>query len=297
MFKGLLIRTLLLAITFHLLHNACAQTKIASFGIYSGITSTYTWDEGINADPRYNTRYDIKTSPIGLTYSLDFRKYGFMLSTGLLNTGQNFNVFSSSGSQAGLRKINLLYAHLPIVFKFHLIDLSALTTSFIIGISPAYLVKGKETITHRETSLYFPPIVYSILPPDYIVQSNGVLAPQQNNYIIAEKSDFNSLQFFGLLGLHSDWYFSSKWKLSIDVTANYGALDNRSSSYRNVAKTYNAIYNLPGTRRDIVGTLAVGIARHIELEASDKARPNPTKKNNKKPSQRKYRTSKQKRPD
>lgn len=270
MFKFLATKVLIVSMSLlSALTQASAQSRTVSFGVLTGVTSTYTWDDGINADQRYNTRYDVKLSPIGLEYGVDFKSFGFTAGAGLFNVGQNFNVVNVVGSHVGTRKINLNYLQVPLAFRFHLIDLSFLTTSFVAGISPAYLLKGKETISHKEATLYFPPVVYPVLPSDYIIQSDGVRVPRQNKYTIARGGDFNSFQLFTFIGLRTDWYFSETWKVSFDARASYGIRDNRSSDYLTKLKSFMNLYERPGTRRDIVGNFTLGIARYFEIEQKE----------------------------
>jgi hypothetical protein len=265
-----------------------AQTKIVSLGLYTGITSTYTWDEGINADPRYNPQYDLKMSPIGLMYGVDYTGFGFLLTPGLISTGQNFNVVNTVGGQEGIRKINLQYFQVPVALKIHLIDLSFLKTSFVIGASGAYLVKGEETITHNAAKLYFPPIVHPILPDNYTVAYDGVLSPSQNKFEIVSQKDFNPFQLFAFVGLQSDWYLSEDWKVSFDFRVNYVALDNRSPQYLDKLESYETIYDIPGKRRDIIGNFTIGFARYLEIEEKEQNRKNQGKKGTKRSSSKKY---------
>jgi hypothetical protein len=53
--------------------------EVHSLGLFTGISVPYTWDEGINQDPRYRTRFDIKFIPIGVHYGVDKDGFGFML--------------------------------------------------------------------------------------------------------------------------------------------------------------------------------------------------------------------------
>jgi hypothetical protein len=99
------------------------QSHSVSLGVYTGITSTYVWDEGINSDPRYETRYDVKFAPIGIDYGIDYEGFGFVVSPGLMNIGQKYNVINTLGGQEGIRKGKLSYLNLPIAVKVHVIDL------------------------------------------------------------------------------------------------------------------------------------------------------------------------------
>lgn len=278
----LCLRLALTALLFSSAIFTSAQLRIVSVGAYTGITSTYTWDEGILADPRYKARYDLKLSAFGLTYGVDYEGFGFVLSPGFLSTGQNYFIVNTVGGHEGLRKINLNYVTLPVGGKIHLIDLTFLKTSLIIGGSAGYLIKGSEVISHNRAKLYFPPVVYPILPADYTVEYDGVLTPDVQGLEMLKKSDFNPIQFFGFAGISSDWYFSENMKVTFDVRINYTFQDNRSDAYLKKLNTYQTIYDIPGKRRDIIGNFTIGISRYLEIEKKEKDRNLHGKSNTKK---------------
>jgi hypothetical protein len=266
-----------------------AQTKIVSLGIFTGITSTYTWDEGILADPRYKTRYDIKLAPVGINYGVDYEGFGFVISPGVFTIGQNYHVVNTVGGHEGTRKINLQYVNLPLALKFHLIDLSFLKVSFIGGGGIGYLLSGKETIEHNNAKYKFPEAVYSVLPADYEVQYDGVIAPKVTNLKMLSKGDFNTLQFFTFVGLRSDWYVSEEFKVSFDIRANYGILESRSDDYLSKLSSYQTLYDIPGKRRDISMLFSIGISRYIEIEKKEKEQKQRAKgKSSKKFSPKRY---------
>lgn len=243
-----------------------------SLGLYTGIAIPFTMDQGINNDPRYRTRYSVKFAPIGLTYSMDFEGFGILLSPGIVNIGQSAYVVNTVGGQVGRRNINLQYAQLPVGIKVHVIDLSFFRVSAVASVSPAYLLSGSETITHNEAKLKFPTAVYPILPSGYTVEYDGVLSPAVKKYTLLEKKDFNSLQIFASAGFRSDWDVANHWRLSFDFRVNYGILEPRTASYLDKVKANQALYDLPGIRRDLFAQLSIGMARYIEFEKSDRDR-------------------------
>jgi hypothetical protein len=275
-------RVLLIALLSSSLTVASAQVRIVSLGVFTGLTTTYTWDEGIYADPRYKVRYNIKFAPIGFNYGVDYEGFGFVISPGLFTTGQDFFMVNTVGGHEGTRKIDLHYLNIPAAFKFHLIDLDFLKTSFVFGAGPAFLLKGKEEISHDAAKFYFPPVVYPNLPDNYNIEYDGVLAPNIEKLSILEKSDFDPFQLFGFIGVRSDWYFSESWKVSFDFRANYTFFDNRTDDYMARLNTYQTIYDIPGKRKDIVGSFTIGISRYIENEMTEKNRKVHVKSNTKK---------------
>lgn len=248
-----------------------AQTRTLYLGIGTGMTSSYTWDNGISKDPRYKDRYDIKFAPVSINYGLDFEGYGFFINPGLVNIGQNFYVTNTVGGQQGTRKINLSYLNLPVAFKLHIIDLAFFKLSLTAGGSFAFLMQGKETVSHEETKLTFPTQVYPILPADYTVVYDGVISPAISKYTIANKNDFKSYQVFALLGFRSDWEISDDWMMSLDFRMNYGVFDPRTDEYMQRVKAYQTLYDIPGKRRDMFALVNVSVSRYMELKKENRS--------------------------
>ena len=261
---------------------AYPQMRVVSLGVHAGVTTTYTWDEGIYVDPRYKNRYDVKFVPVGINYGVDYEGLGFLISPCLLTTGQNFHLVNTVGGHEGTRKIDLSYVSVPVALKFHVIDLDFLKTSLVTGGGPAYLISGSDRITHAGAKLYFPPAVYPNLPENYIIEYDGVQSPAVHGLPILDRKDFDPLQIFVFMGVRSDWYFSDNWKASFDFRANYTIFDNRTDDYLARAHAYETIYDIPGKRRDIVGVFTLGVSRYVEIEMSEKQRKVHIKSNTKK---------------
>lgn len=251
-----------------------AQPNQISLGIFTGITSPYTFDAGINRDSRYQQRYQVKLAPIGLSYGVDYQGFGFVVTPSLINIGQDMNIVNTVGGYEGTRKINLRYLQLPIGFKFHLIDLAFFKVSLIAGMGAGYLLKGSETITHNYAKYRFPNEVLPILPPDYVIEYDGVIAPQITSQEIVRKKDFNSFQLFGSIGFRSDWDFKKNWRIAFDLRANYCINEPRNNSHLVRIAENQTLYELEGQRRELFAYLNIGIARYIEV---DKQKQNRTK--------------------
>lgn len=245
------------------------QSKTVSLGIFTGATSTFVWDEGVNKDPRYETRYDIKSAPIGVSYGIDYEGYGFVLTPSVINIGQKYNVINTVGGQEGIRSVKQTYFHIPAAFKAHIIDLSFFKVSFVGGASVAFLLNGKETISHRVSKLRFPSAVHPILPPEYEVEYDGVVTPSVSNYMMLNSTDFSVMQIFVAAGFCSDWDVSENWRVSFDLRGNYGLFEPRSAEYIKRQNSNLTIYDVPGTRRDIFVQFNIGIARYIDIDKKD----------------------------
>jgi hypothetical protein len=251
---------------------ANAQRFSVSLGVYSGITACYTADKGIEKDPRYEERFEAKMAPIGLNVSLDYEGFGLMLSPGIINVGQNFYLINTEGGQDGLRRVDLKYLAVPLSLKAHLIHFSAFKFSALATITPSFLLDGTEVLNHHPTKLQFPASVYPILPPDYIIEYDGVLTPEVKDHIIAEKTDFRPMQLFAGLGFRSDWDPSNHWRISVDFRVNYGLFDPRTPDYNRSNESTVRLYDIPGQRRDMFAQFTVGISRYLEFEQSEKER-------------------------
>jgi hypothetical protein len=283
MMKYFIFSVLFFAHTF-----SVGQSRTLSLGLFTGITSTFSVDQGINADSRYHEKYDLKFAPFGLEYGMDYEGFGFVISPGIIHIGQNFYVINTSGGQEGQRKINQHYFNIPAAFKLHIIDLSFFKISFLGGASFAYLTKGTELISHEATKLKFEPEVYPILPPDYTIVYDGVLVPKVDDYKMVTKRDFNPYQIFVLAGFRSDWDMTDAWRMSIDFRVNYGILEPRSDSYVKALDDYQELYALPGKRKDTFAQFTVGFSRYIILEKKDKERKKQIKNTSRKYKPQKY---------
>ena len=259
-----------------------------SLGVYTGLTSTFTLDDGISSDPRYGAAYGVKFAPIGLNFGMDYEGFGFVISPGLVNVGQDFYVVNTAGGHDGKREINLNYLNIPAGFKIHIIRLSFFKVSGVISLSAAYLLDGEESISHAATKLKFPTEVYPILPENYIVQYDGVVVPEVNDYIISSKSDFKSFQLFAAAGFRSDWDINNHWRLTFDFRLNYGLYDPRTDEYVAKVKAYQTLYDIPGERRDLFPQLSLGISRYIDIEKSDQERKKSLKGSSKKYKEKRY---------
>ncbi len=280
-----------LCITIFLLSSSAliyAQQFSMSLGVYTGLTSTFTLDDGISNDPRYGAAYGVKFAPIGLNFGMDYEGFGFVISPGLVNVGQDFYVVNTAGGHDGKREINLNYLNIPAGFKIHIIQLSFFKVSGVISLSAAYLLDGEESISHAATKLKFPTEVYPILPEDYIVQYDGVVVPEVNNYIISDKNDFKSFQLFAAAGFRSDWDINNHWRVTFDFRVNYGLYDPRTDEYVAKVNAYQTLYDMPGERRDLFPQLSLGISRYIDIEKSDQERKKNLKGSSKKYKEKRY---------
>jgi hypothetical protein len=252
--------------------------NVMSIGIFTGLSMPFTFDQGINSDPRYTARNDVKLCPIGINYGMDFDGYGFNFSPGIVTTGQNFNVVNTFGGKEGIRKIKMTYLNVPIGLKLHLIDLRLVRISFIASTGVSLLLDADEKISHNESKLRFPSQAIPNLPANYTVDNDAVLVPNITNYTMLNKSDFNKYQVNIAVGFRSDWNVSDSWRLSLDLRLNYGILESRNDAYLAKLDSHTTLYDIPGKRRDIFGNLNFGLSRYMYMSKTKTTKKKKGKK-------------------
>lgn len=258
---------LVLLATFALFFGPTVHAqKVVSTGMFTGFTVPITLDQGINQDPRYQARYDLKWLPIGFNIALDINDFGIQFSPNVATLGQNFYIANSVGGQVGLRRIKLVYLQLPVGAKVRLIDFSFLRISMVASVSPSLLLSGRETITHDAAKLTFPEAVEASLPEDYDVEYDGVAVPKLRDKVITDKSDYKPFQVFSALGVRADWDMVARSRLSFDLRTNVGILDPRSNQQIAMIKRNEAIYDIYGRRVDLFISFAIGFSKTLELD-------------------------------
>jgi hypothetical protein len=263
---------LVLSFAFFTVQFIQAQ-EVHSIGFFTGLTVPYTWDEGIQKDPRYREKYKIRFAPIGFHYGVDYQGYGLTFDPAIFNTGQYFNVVNVAGGQVGERKLDLTYLHVPVGFKLHMIDLGFFKVSFVASVSGAFMLTGQETISHSDAILKFQPNVIPNLPPDYVPTFPGsteIICPVVSDLKLLQASDYNRFQAFGAIGFRTDWDVGETVRLSMDLRGCYGILEPRKSEYLTKVNNYEAIYDLPGARRDLLLLFTVGVSRTNEIDPKEK---------------------------
>jgi hypothetical protein len=250
--------------------SSMAQQYSMALGIYTGMTVPYTYDKGINSDPRYQERYSAKFAPIGFMLSVDYSGFGLMTNPGVIKLGTNYSIVNTEGGHDGRRIINLTYVQVPVAFKLHIIDLSFFRVSGVASFAPAVLLDASDKITHSSSKLIFPE--KTIVPPGYTREFDGVVVPAITEQTVMRKKDYNALQLFAGLGIRSDWDVSGHWRLSFDFRVNYGLTDSRSSEYISHVNKYETLYDTPGRRNEMFAQLSLGISRYMDWDKDDRAR-------------------------
>lgn len=255
--------------------------NIESFGIFGGFNIPITIDKGLEKDPRFQSRFSIRGTPIGFHYGYDRPGFGYVISPSLLTIGQKYDILNSTGGFVGTRDITMKYLSLPLALKFHVNDLSFFRLSVVAAVDFCFLMDGQETFTHEASKLRFPAGVSVPTDPGYTVVYDGVFVPSVSNQVHVSKDKFNSFQLFAGIGTRADLDLSEDWSVMIDGRANFGLLDSRNQAYLNELASPTGppdiagkpgAPDLNGQRRDIFLSVTFGVSRIITTKEKFKAR-------------------------
>ena len=261
----------LLMLSSHLVRSQ----NIESFGVYGGVCVPFTVDQGLNKDPRFVAKGVVRSSPFGFYYGYDKSGYGFALTPAYVMLGQTYKIKNTTGGDVGFRYVKNNYFTVPVALKIHINDLSFFRLSLVAALSPSFLIKGQETITHDATKLDYPPGVSVPTDPGYSKSYDGVFVPKVTNQVYVSQDKFSVFQLFGSLGLRSDFDLNDNWSINYDGRINFGIFDPRKSSYVNQLKNpsgpadFNGNPGAPdiyGPRRDVFISLEIGFCRIIQTK-------------------------------
>ncbi|NOT76690.1 MAG: outer membrane beta-barrel protein [Cyclobacteriaceae bacterium] len=250
-----------------------------SFGIFGGFNVPITIDKGLEKDPRYRSKFEIRGTPIGFHYGYDRPGFGYVISPSFLKIGQTYTILNATGGDVGTRDISMNYFSLPLALKFHLNDLSFFRLSLLAAADFCFLLDGTETINNSAAKLRYPSGV--TVPDGYTVAYDGVFVPAISNQVYVSKDKFNSFQLFGAIGMRADLDLSDNWSVMVDGRANFSLFDPRSKAYLDQLSTPSggpdingntAAPDLYGQRRDVFLSVTFGVSRIIQTKAKFKER-------------------------
>lgn len=116
--KHLSNRFLLLCLAILAVTPAIAQVQV-HLGATTALNATFVLDKGLSEDPRYNSSYTYKWSPVGFNFGIDLgRKFGLSLESIMAKQGQIYKMIDTAEKIKGERKIDLSYLQLPLLMKF-----------------------------------------------------------------------------------------------------------------------------------------------------------------------------------
>jgi hypothetical protein len=260
--------------------NALCQ-NVESFGLFVGLNSPITIDEGLQKDPRYFGQFTLRASPIGFSYGVDKLGHGYLITPSYLQIGQKYTIKNTIGGEIGTRDIQMDYISVPIAFKLHINDMAFFRLSAVAALNFNYLISGREIISHTNAKVRFPSGVSVPILPGYVVAYDGVFVPDMNNLEYVSTDKFNAFQLFAGLGLHSDFDINDNWSLNFDGRINFGIFDPRQSSYLEKLKSPTGlpdINNLPGApdlsgqRREVYLSVNFGLSYIIQSQSKQKVK-------------------------
>lgn len=240
--------------------------NVESFGIFAGMNSPITVDQGLQKDTRFVGKFTLRATPFGFTYGYDHVGYGFLITPSYLQVGQKFIIKNTTGGEVGTRNVQLDYFSVPVALKLHLNDLAFFRLSLVAAANFSYLVKGRELMTFSASKLLYPTGVAVPSDPRYIEQYDGVIVPEETDLEYVSHDKFVPFQLFGSIGLHSDFDLNDDWSLNFDGRANFGLFDPRKGEYIDQLKQPANKPDLYGARRDVYLSVMIGISRIVQIK-------------------------------
>ncbi len=250
---------------------------IRSYGAFAGLNFPLTLDQGLLKDPRFFSKFTARGTPFGFLYAYDKVGYGYMIMPQYMQVGQTYLIQNTIGGEVGKREIRMNYVSLSAALKIHLADLAAARVSIVAAVTPSFLIKGEELITHSAAKLRYPPIVAIPADPGYIPAFDGVFVPAVSEQVQVSGDKFNAFNLFAGIGIFSEFSFSENWSVNLEGRANFGIFETRNTAYldRLQAADPPDIY---GQRREVFLSVTFGIAHTLTLKNSFKPRPMGHKK-------------------
>jgi Outer membrane protein beta-barrel domain len=255
--------------------------NVESFGVFGGFNIPFTIDQGLNKDPRFVTKVNLRATPIGFYYGYDKVGYGFAFTPNYLRIGQTYKVRNTTGGDVGFRQVDMDYVTLPFALKIHINDIAFFRLSLIAALSPSFLIKGQETQTWGASKLTYPAGVSVPTDPGYSVTYDGVFVPKIDKQVYVTKDKFSPFQLFGAMGIRTDFDLNDDWSINFDGRASFGIFDSHTAAYQNTLKNPSGpidINNKPGapdlygSRRDVYLSVEFGVCRIITTKEKFKQR-------------------------
>lgn len=222
------------------------------FGVTSGYNATFVLDQGLSADPRYNSTYTYNWSPYGVNFGVDIgKKFGLQLEGILSNQGQIYNVINTAKQIAGTRKIDLQYYNIPLLLKFMGSGSGRARANFNLGPQLAILTKGVESLTTGAGNYQMPEGVdFATIQQDYGVDNVTQTAQQAaageytllnsiptTDLLTKQANDFKNKEFQLALAFGLDIDLARHLYLTTQIRATYSLTDMRNEDIINTLKS------------------------------------------------------------
>jgi hypothetical protein len=237
-------------------------------GVTTAYNATFVLDEGLSNDPRYNSTYTYKWSPVGYKFSVDIgRKFGLSLESILAKQGQIYELVNTAKQAAGERKIDLTYIQLPLMMRFMSGGSGKARGNFNFGPQLSLLTKAKETLQANAGTFNIPEGVdFADIQKDFptatpnpdgtTYQIPGSTSPK--DILTKEANDFKNAEFQLAVAFGLDIDLSRHLMLSTQVRGNYSLTDMRNGDVIDQIKNGNA-GDIFGQRANVLVGVQLGL--------------------------------------
>ena len=263
--KPLTTRFFLLCLCAFAFLSSKAQLVSVHLGATTAVNATFVLDKGLSEDPRYNSSYTYKMSPIGFNFGLELgKKFGLSLESILSKQGQVYQMIDAYEKVKGERKIDLSYLQLPLLMKFMGGGNGGARGNFNFGPQLSILTNAVESIQANAGTFEipqgvdfaaiqaeFPTAVQNsdgtyTLPSD--VPSRDLLTKKANDF---KNSEFSLATAFGL-----DIDLSKHLFLTTQIRATYSLTDMRNGDVIEQLKSGGNIF---ANRANLLVGMQIGL--------------------------------------
>ncbi|MBX2965692.1 MAG: PorT family protein [Cyclobacteriaceae bacterium] len=230
-------------------------------GATTGLNATFVLDQGLKADPRYNSTYTYQWAPVGFNFGVDFgRKFGLQLESILANQGQIYEVINTAKEISGTRNIDLQYLNIPLLMKFMNRGDGRARTNFNIGPQLGLLTKAQETIAFEAGTYQLPEGDDFELPVGAVNNQDGTYTLNQSytEEFSKAKNDFRNMEFAIAMAFGLDIDLAKHLFLSTQIRANYSLTDMRNGDVIDAIKAGNA-NDIFGSRANLLVGVQIGL--------------------------------------
>lgn len=260
-------RLVILCLSIFAVTTGSAQIVQIHLGATTAVNATFVLDKGLAADPRYNSTYTYKFSPIGLNFGIDFgKKFGLSLEGIKSQQGQIYEIIDAAEQIKGQRNIDLSYLQLPMLFKFMSGGNAGARANFNLGPQLSLLTDARESIQANAGTFQIPEGVdfQSIQQefPSAVNNMDGTYALPSDipsrDILTKKANDFNNTEFSiaGAFGLDID--VSKHLFLTTQIRATYSLTDMRNGDVLEKIKSGDSA-DIFGQRANLLVGVQLGL--------------------------------------
>lgn len=233
--KHLSNRFLLLCLAISAMTPAVAQVSV-HLGATTALNATFVLDKGLSEDPRYNSSYTYKWSPVGFNFGIDLgRKFGLSLESIMAKQGQIYKMIDAAEKIKGERRIDMSYLQLPLLMKFMSGGSGGARANFNLGPQISLLTDAVESVKAQAGTFTIPQDVdfASIQQefPSAVNNGDGTYTLPNDvpsrDILTKKANDFKNQEFAIAAAFGIDIDLSKHLFLTTQVRANYSLTDMR----------------------------------------------------------------------